>query len=104
MTVPHDVPDVDVIDNRDAKRFEAHVNGKLAGVTEYIPLPGKIIATHTEVSPGFEGQGVASRLVSKTLDVLRSEGRLIQPLCPYVAAYLRRHPEYDDVVDPTTPH
>ncbi len=96
--------DVQVTDKSDAKRFEAHVGGELAGVIEYIPLPGKIIATHTEVLPGFEGEGVASTLIAAMLRQLRADGRLIQPLCPYVAAYLRRHPEYADVIDTTTPH
>ena len=94
----------DVTDNPEAKRFEIHVDGDLAGVMEYIPLPGKIIATHTEVYPEFEGKGVGSTLVAEALGQLRADSRKIQPLCPYVAAYLRRHPDYDDVVDATTPH
>lgn len=95
---------VTVVENPEHQRFEAHVDGELASFLQYIALPGKIIATHTEVWEQYEGQGVGSQLVSGTLEQLRADGRLVQPLCPYVAAYLRRHREYDDLVDQTTPH
>lgn len=93
-----------VVDAPDRRRFEGYLDGELVGVVEYIPLPGKIIATHTEVEPAYEGQGVGSQLVAQVLDRLRAEERLVQPLCPYVTAWLRRHPEYADVVDTSTPH
>ena len=96
--------DVQVTDNSEAERFEARVDGELAGVLQYIPLPGKVIATHTEVAPEFEGRGVGSTLVATALEQLRADGRLVQPMCPFVTEFLRRHREYDDVVDPTTPH
>ena len=99
-----DRPDLRVVENPDAKRFEGYLGEELAGVVEYIPLSGKIIATHTEVRDAFEGQGVGSQLVAGMLDQLRAGGRWVQPLCPYVTAYLRKHPEYSDVVDPSTPH
>ena len=95
---------VRVADNPERKRFEGFIGDELVGVVEYIPLDGKVIATHTEVEPAHEGQGVGSQLVAGTLQLLRDEGRLVQPLCQYFAAYLRRHPEYADVVDQDTPH
>ena len=96
--------DVRVTDNADAKRFEARAEGELLGFLEYIPLPGKVIATHTEVFEQYEGRGVASRLVAAALDQLRDDGKLVQPQCAYVAAFLRKHDEYADLVDPSTPH
>ena len=93
-----------VTDNPDRKRFEGYLGDELVAVVEYIPLAGKIIATHTEVLADLEGQGIGSKLVSGMLGQLRDQGRLVQPLCPYVAAYLRRHPEWSDVVDPNAPH
>lgn len=93
-----------VEDNPDRKRFEGYLGDDLVGVVEYLPLEGKIIASHTEVLEAFEGQGIGSRLVAAMLEQLRDEGRLVQPLCPYVTAYLRRHPEWADVVDGATPH
>ena len=95
---------LEVVDNADRKRFGAYFGGELAGFVEYIPMPGKVIATHTEVARTFEGRGVGSRLVAGVLSHLRADGRLIQPLCPFVASYLHRHPENADVVDQTTPH
>ena len=102
--MPDTTMDVRVTDHPEAKRFEAHAGEELLGVVEYIPLPGKVIATHTEVAEEYEGRGVGSRLVAGMLDLLRDEGRLVQPMCPYVAAFLRKHDEYGDVVDRETPH
>lgn len=95
--------DVDVVDNSDRKRFEGFVDGELVGIIDYIPLPGKVIATHTEVFEEYEGRGIGSRLVSGMIGILREDGRVMQPLCSYVSAYLQRHPDDADVVDPTTP-
>ena len=95
---------VRVVDNPERKRFEGFLGDELVAVVEYIPLDGKVIATHTEVQPSHEGQGIASKMVTSMLELLRSEGRLVQPLCQYVTGFLRRHPEYNDVVDPDTPH
>lgn len=95
---------VQVADNPDNNRFEGYIDDELVGVIEHIPLESKVIATHTEVASAHEGQGVGSQLVAGALALLRDGDRLVQPLCPYVTAYLRRHPEYSDVVDPTTPH
>jgi len=92
-----------ITDNPEAKRFEARRGGTLLGFVEYIPLPGKIIATHTEVRRRFEGQGVGRTLLTGVVEQLRADGRLVQPLCPFFAAFLRDHPEHADVVDPTTP-
>ena len=96
--------DLRVIDNPGEKRFEGYLGDELVGIVEYIPLEGKVIATHTEVLQQIEGQGIGSRLVAGMLDLLRDESRLVQPMCPYVKKFLRRHAEYDDVVDKSTPH
>ena len=93
-----------VQDNAERTRFEGYLGDSMVGVVEYIPLPGKIIATHTEVDPELEGQGIAAGLVTQMLDELRADGRLVQPLCAYVTSFLRGHPEYADVVDAATPH
>lgn len=96
--------DVAVRDAPDAKRFEGRLDGELVGVIDYIPLPGKVIATHTEVFGNQEGRGIGSALVRGMIDIIRADGRRLQPLCPYVTAFLQRHPEHADVVDQTTPH
>ena len=97
-------PDLQVADAPERNRFEGHLGEELVGVVEYIPLPGKVIATHAEVAEEYEGQGLGSQLVGGMVDRLRADGRLLQPLCPYVRAWLQRHPEAGDVVDTTTPH
>lgn len=96
--------DLRVTDAPERKRFEGHLGEELIGVVEYIPLDGKVIATHAEVGDDFEGRGLASQLVAGMVDQLRADGRLLQPLCPYVRSWLERHPEADDVVDTSTPH
>lgn len=96
-------PNVQVSDVPERERFEAHVGGELVGIIDYIPRPGKVVATHTEVFEGREGQGIGSALVRGMLDLLRSDGRSLRSRCPYVTAYLERHPEENDVVDASDP-
>jgi predicted GNAT family acetyltransferase len=90
--------EVRVRDNADAHRYEALVAGEVAGYIAYRLQPGLITLLHTEVEPAFEGHGVGSRLVAAALDDIRSRGLSIQPLCPFVRAYIARHPEYGDLV------
>lgn len=90
--------DLHVADNPDENRYEATVDGEVVGYTAYRLEPGLITLLHTEVDVAMEGQGVGSRLVSSTLDDIRSRGLSMQPLCPFVRAYLARHPEYGDLV------
>lgn len=92
-----------VTESAENTRFEGRVHGQLVGLIDYIPLPGKVIATHTEVAEEHEGKGYGSQLVRGMVDHLRADGRLLQPLCPYVSAWLRRHPDQSDIVDPSTP-
>ncbi|MBB2913407.1 putative GNAT family acetyltransferase [Streptosporangium becharense] len=90
--------DIKVSDDPGASRFEILVDGGLAGFAEYRLRAGKIIFTHTEIDPAFEGRGLGSRLASGALDASRSAGRSVVPLCPFIAGYIRRHPEYRDLV------
>ena len=57
------------------------------------------LIVHTGVDPAFEGKGVAGRAAALLLDEVRSRGEQIVPLCPFVRAYIERHPDYDDLVD-----
>jgi len=87
-----------VRDNPELRRYEAIVDGKLAGSILYRELDDTLILVHTEVEEGFEGQGIGSRLIAATLDDIRARGLRMRPLCPFVKAYLERHPEYDDLI------
>lgn len=89
---------VEVVDKRDEHRFEARVDGELAGVLYYTERPGGLVLVHTEVNDEFEGQGVGSRLVAWALDDLRERGLTATARCPFAAAYIQRHPEYADLV------
>ena len=87
-----------VIDATERERYEAHIDGELAGVLEYIIRRGRIALIHTEVLPAREGQGVGSALVRFALDAARRGGLRVIATCPYVQDYLTRHPEDDDIV------
>jgi predicted GNAT family acetyltransferase len=92
------VTDVLVADVPANARYEARVDGELAGTIVYQLEPGLLTMMHTEVSPGWEGKNVGSRLVRGALDDARARGLQVRPLCPFVAAWLRRHSDYGDLV------
>ncbi len=89
--------ELEVINNVDKSRFEILVAGKRA-VAEYIDRGHMIVFSHTEVPSGLEGKGIGSKLVTTGLDFAREQKKTVLPLCPYVSAYIRRHPEYQDLV------
>jgi redox-sensitive bicupin YhaK (pirin superfamily)/predicted GNAT family acetyltransferase len=82
-------------------RYEVHVGGATAGFTQYrVQEDGKVLAfDHTEVADGYSGLGLAGKLVAFALDDVRAKGQRIRPYCPYVRAFLKRHPEYSDLVE-----
>ncbi len=81
-----------VTHNEAASRFEAVVAGRSA-VCVYRRQGREALFTHTEVPPEAQGQGVAAALVGAALAWADAEGLRVRPLCSYVAAYMRRHPE-----------
>ncbi|WP_245601667.1 GNAT family N-acetyltransferase [Hamadaea tsunoensis] len=85
------------------ERFEARTaEGELTGFVTY-QLTGTIIVyTHTEVFPQYEGQGIASQLAKAVMDDARDRGRTVVPVCPYIAKWLEKHPEYEPIVARTT--
>jgi uncharacterized protein len=80
------------------ERYEATLDGELAGVLEYTVKRGRIALVHTEVLPVHEGRGVGSALVRFALDDARRRGLRVIALCPYVQDYLTRHPQDADIV------
>ena len=86
-----------LIDNEAKKQYEFQIDGVLARI-EYIKAQGKIFLTHTEVPSKLEGKGVGSALVRQVLEDIQQKGLGLVPLCPFVAAYINRHPEYRGLV------
>jgi hypothetical protein len=85
--------DVQIVDAAEANRYEAHLDGELAGILEYIVKRGRLALVHTEVLPAFEGRGLAAKLARFALDDARRRSLKVIPICPFVRSYLERHPE-----------
>jgi predicted GNAT family acetyltransferase len=95
--MPEAGPSVGVIDNPDKNRYEAYVQDSLAGFVTYRTRPGVVTFVHTEVDKAFEGQGVGGHLARVALEDARVRGVKVEPLCPFIARYLERHPEFADL-------
>jgi predicted GNAT family acetyltransferase len=89
---------VTVRDHPEELRYEIEVEGEVAGFINYRREPGIVDLVHTDVDPKWEGKGIGSALARGTLDDLRARGLKVRPTCPFVRAYLKRHPEYQDLV------
>ena len=88
---------MDVRNNEAESRFEVTVDGALA-VAAYELREGEIIFTHTEVPPEVGGRGVAQQLVKTGLEHARANDLRVVPLCSYVESYIKRNPQYQDLV------
>jgi predicted GNAT family acetyltransferase len=90
--------DITVVDNQVAHRYEAQVNGYVAFAAYEQHHSDEITFTHTEVPPELGGGGVGSRIAQFALDDARARQLRVIPLCPFIAAYIKRHAEYRDLV------
>ncbi len=93
-----DPPAPDISDNVAERRYEARIDGEVAGWVEYGRVQGRIVALHTEVLPEFGGRGIASALVRRVLDDARAANVKVTPRCPFFVAHFERHPEDADLV------
>lgn len=87
-----------VIDHPEASRYELHDGSTLAGVAEYQLGKDSIIFIHTKVSDAYEGQGGGSQLAQEALDDARRRGLRVVVRCPFIAAWIERHPDYAELV------
>ena len=87
-----------VRDNAKELRYELMRDGEVLGFVRYRREPGAVALVHTDVDPALEGRGLGSVLVKGALDDLRGRGLRVVPVCPFVRAYLHRHPEDADGV------
>lgn len=89
--------DIPLIKNEEKRRFELEINGKYT-FTNYGEYGNQIALVHTETEPELKGKGAASALVEKTLDYLEENNIKLLPFCPFVFAYIKRHPEWKRIV------
>jgi len=86
-----------VTDQPERQRFELVEEGKLA-FANYRREGNLLIIPHVEADPALRGRGTAGRLMAGMLEIVRSRGKKVRPLCGYAAAWIQRHPDYHDLV------
>jgi uncharacterized protein len=86
-----------VRNNTALNRFELEVDGQLA-VAYYRMTPGVITFVHTEVPQALSGRGIATKLIRGALEMVRAQGVEVVPQCPFVSAFMGKHPEYNDLL------
>ncbi|MDB4584895.1 N-acetyltransferase [Draconibacterium sp.] len=89
--------DYQLIENEKPKQYEFHIDEFIPKI-EYMKADNKIFLTHTEVPKQLGGKGIASALVKKVLEDIRQKELTLDPLCPFVAMYIKRHPEWKSLV------
>lgn len=90
----------EVVRNEARQRFEIQLDDGAVAFADYRLMAGKVMFPHTVVPPHHEGQGIGSALAKASLDWARSEGLRVIPACSFYANYMRRHPEFQDLLDP----
>lgn len=93
-----DVDEVDVVDAPERSRYEARIDGRVAGFVQYEIEDGVRALVHTEVDEEFEGQGVGSRLATGVFDDVRRRGTQVVNRCEFLARWLEDHPEQQELV------
>ncbi|PQJ14365.1 GNAT family N-acetyltransferase [Aureicoccus marinus] len=88
-----------VTNNAENKRYQAEVEGHLVKI-DYLVTKNKIYLTHTEVPQVLEGRGIGKTLVEAALNDIEAQEKQLVPLCPFVAAYLKRHPDWARILAP----
>jgi len=90
--------DTSIVDNRQAGRFELHIDGEVAGSLAYERTGDVVTLTDLTTDLRRAGQGLGLVLVRKVLDTVSAEGRSVLPECPFVRDFIHRHPVYLDLV------
>lgn len=93
---------LEVVNNEAEHRFEIALEGAVA-FAEYRLVDHGIILPHTVVPDAFEGRGIASRLAKGALGYARDHSLKVIPACPFIAGYIAKHPEWQDIVQDTDP-
>jgi predicted GNAT family acetyltransferase len=91
---PAQEPGMEVRDNPDERRYELLLDGAVAGFAEYRDREGRRIFVHTIVDPAYGGQGFGNRLARAALDDALARDMRVVPRCPFIRAWIERHPDY----------
>lgn len=89
---------IEVVQNTAKNRFEITVDGAMVGLADYMDDDGVRAFPHTEVDPSQQGKGLAGKLVGFALASTREAGLKVDPICPYVAGFMNRHPQYKELL------
>lgn len=92
------MPNEQLSNNEASQRYELKLDGTVAAYAEYQLAGDRVRFTHTLVEPQHEGQGLGSTLAGYALDDVRSRGLKAVPQCQFIAAYIKRHADYADLV------
>jgi predicted GNAT family acetyltransferase len=87
-----------VVRDDEKHRYELWAGDTLAGVSEYREHGDRTVFTHTEVDGAFGGRGLGTTLAAEAVEDAVRRGRVIVPLCPFIAGYLRKNPRFDEHV------
>jgi hypothetical protein len=98
--MPEAAPTYAIRDNVEKHRFEIDLGDGSLAIAEYTLPKNKIMFTHAEVPPAHEGQGIGSALIRFALASARERGLQVIPICPFFAAYIKKHAEEQDLLDP----
>jgi predicted GNAT family acetyltransferase len=90
--------DVEVKKNEPEQRYEAWLDGELAGFAQYTISENAVVFTHTQVFGQFEGRGVGGALARGALDDARAAGSKVVPVCPFFEGWIDKHPDYQDLL------
>ena len=88
---------MNIIDNKEKKRFEAQVEGHQAFV-EYSVKPNILVLEHTEVDKALAGKGVGGEMIEAVLLEMELRGLKVIPECPFITKYIEKHPEWKSIV------
>jgi uncharacterized protein len=87
-----------VVHNPDQSRYEIHVDGAVAGFTQYRSTLGVIDFIHTEIDDAHEGQGLGGQLARGALDDVRASGQKVIATCPFIKGWIAKHEDYQDLL------
>jgi predicted GNAT family acetyltransferase len=92
------VAELRIVDNPKQERYEARIGRRVLGFSTYRRVGDRIVFIHTETDPEAKGRGIATHLAAGALDDVRTRDLKVTPKCPFIAAYIKRHPAYQDLV------